>query len=78
MFSVEKYENINPIIKDTSIKGSHTICLNRKIRNVSRENTGRFSTNSIIFNPYHAEFLKWNNPSSIFGTTHYHFLGKSK
>ena len=23
-------------------------------------------------NPYHAEFLKWNNPSSIFGTFHYH------
>ena len=25
------------------------------------------------FNPYHAEFLKWNNPPSIFGTFHYHF-----
>lgn len=25
MFSVEKYENINPINKDTSIKGSHVI-----------------------------------------------------
>ena len=24
-------------------------------------------------NPYHAEFLKWNNPSSIFGTVHYQF-----
>ena len=24
-------------------------------------------------NPYHAEFLKWNNPLSIYGTFHYHF-----
>ena len=24
-------------------------------------------------NPYHAEFLKCNNPYSIFGTFHYHF-----
>ena len=27
------------------------------------------------FNPYHAEFLKWNNPSSIYRTFHYHFKG---
>ena len=27
----------------------------------------------IFINPYHAEFLKWNNPTSIFGTLHYHF-----
>ena len=27
----------------------------------------------ITFNPYHAECLKWNNPSYIFGTFHYHF-----
>ena len=27
------------------------------------------------FNPYHAEFLKWNNPPPIFGTVHYHFKG---
>ena len=26
-------------------------------------------------NPYHAEFLKWNNQSYIFGTVHYHFYG---
>ena len=26
-----------------------------------------------IFNPYHAKFLKWNNPLYIFGTVHYHF-----
>ena len=26
-----------------------------------------------IFYPYHAEFLKWNNLPSIFGTFHYHF-----
>ena len=26
-----------------------------------------------LLNPYHAEFLKWNNPPSIFGTVHYHF-----
>ena len=25
----------------------------------------------ILFNPYHAKFLKWNNPTSIFGTVHY-------
>ena len=25
------------------------------------------------FNPYHAEFHKWNNPPSIFGIVHYHF-----
>ena len=25
------------------------------------------------FNPYHAEFLKWNNPSYMCGTVHYHF-----
>ena len=24
-------------------------------------------------NPYHAEFLKWNNPPSIYETFHYHF-----
>ena len=24
-------------------------------------------------NPYHAEFHKWKNPPSIFGTFHYHF-----
>ena len=29
----------------------------------------------MMFNPYHAEFLKWNNPPSIFGTVHYHFQG---
>ena len=28
-----------------------------------------------ISKPYPAEFLKWNNPNSIFGTVHYHFLG---
>ena len=26
-------------------------------------------------NPYHAEFLKWNNPPSIFDTIHYHLKG---
>ena len=26
-----------------------------------------------IYSPYHAEFLKWNKPSNIFGTVHYHF-----
>ena len=26
-------------------------------------------------NPYHAEFFKWNNPSYIFNTVHYHFKG---
>ena len=25
-----------------------------------------------IVTPYHADFLKWNNPTSIFGTIHYH------
>ena len=25
--------------------------------------------------PYHAEFLKWNNPPSIFDTLHYYFMG---
>ena len=30
---------------------------------------------SAFINPYHAEFLKWNNPPSIFGTVHYHFKG---
>ena len=29
----------------------------------------------IKLNPYHAEFLKWNNPSYIFGTVHYLFKG---
>ena len=29
----------------------------------------------LSFNPYHAKFLKWNNPSNIFGTVHYHFYG---
>ena len=28
-----------------------------------------------VFNPYHAEFLKWNNPPSIYGTFHYQFKG---
>ena len=27
----------------------------------------------MCFNPYHAKFLKWNNPPSIFGTLHYHY-----
>ena len=26
-----------------------------------------------FINPYHAEFIKWNNPPSIYGTFHYHF-----
>ena len=26
-----------------------------------------------ILNTYHAVFLKWNNPSLIFGTVHYDF-----
>ena len=32
-----------------------------------------FMAISKSINPYHAEFLKWNNPPSIFGTVHYHF-----
>ena len=27
-----------------------------------------------IVNPYHDEFLKWNNQPYIFGTFHYHFF----
>ena len=27
------------------------------------------------FDPYHVEFLKLNNPPSIFGTVYYHFKG---
>ena len=27
----------------------------------------------IIINPYPAEFLKWNNLPSLFGTIHHHF-----
>ena len=27
----------------------------------------------IIINPYHAEFLKWNNPPDILETVHHHF-----
>ena len=27
----------------------------------------------VRFNPYHAKFLIWNNPSYIFGTVDYHF-----
>ena len=34
-----------------------------------------FKQNLTIVNPYHAEFLKWNNPSSNFGTVHCHFKG---
>ena len=30
-----------------------------------------WKTSSI--NPYHAEFFKWNNPPSIYGTFHFHF-----
>ena len=26
-----------------------------------------------LLNPYHAEFLEWNNAPYIFGTVHYHF-----
>ena len=26
-----------------------------------------------VINPYHAEFLKWNNQPSIYRTFHYHF-----
>ena len=29
----------------------------------------------MTLNPYHAEFLKWNNPPYILGTFHYHFWG---
>ena len=28
-----------------------------------------------VFNPLPAEFIKWNNPTYIFGTGHYHFKG---
>ena len=27
-----------------------------------------------MINPYPAELLTWNNPSSIFKTMHYHFI----
>ena len=30
-------------------------------------------SSTLELNPYHAEFLKWNNPLSIYGTFHYHF-----
>ena len=33
------------------------------------------SVSFILLNPFHAEFLKWHNPSSIFGIVHYHFKG---
>ena len=26
-----------------------------------------------VINPYHVKFLKWNNPSYIYGTFYYHF-----
>ena len=29
--------------------------------------------NANSLNPYHAKFLKWNNPPSILGTVHNHF-----
>ena len=32
----------------------------------------------ILLNPLPAKFLKWNNPLSIFGTVHYHFLRISR
>ena len=31
------------------------------------------SVQDITLNPCRTEFLKWNNPSYIFGTFHYHF-----
>ena len=44
----------------------------RKSRaNIQSERTGRFTLMRI--NPYHADFLKWNNPLSIYGTVHYYF-----
>ena len=30
---------------------------------------------TLTINPYHAEFLKWNNPSYNFGTVHHQFYG---
>ena len=30
-------------------------------------------TSELNINPYPAEFLKWNNPLSMFGTVDYHF-----
>ena len=39
---------------------------------VSLFSQGRCSHNYYI-NPYHAEFLKWNNPPYIIGTFYYHF-----
>ena len=35
----------------------------------------RYEVTKWNFNPYHAEFLKWNNPSYIFDTVHYQFKG---
>ena len=29
----------------------------------------------LYLNPYHAEFLKWNISTTIFGTVHYQFYG---
>ena len=37
-----------------------------------------WSLSIVILNPYHAEFLKWNNPSYIFGIVHYIYIGKSR
>ena len=34
---------------------------------------GMYHNGYYYLNPYHAEFLKWNNPPSILGTAHYHF-----
>ena len=34
--------------------------------------------NRIFINPYHAEFLKWNNPPSVFGTLSLSFYGISR
>ena len=35
-------------------------------------NAGFLHTCNFV-DPYHAEFIKWNNPPYNFGTVHYHF-----
>ena len=47
----------------------------RSLKNATKSRTSdvvKLLTSDIsnLFNPYHAKFLKWNNPSYIFGIVH--------
>ena len=64
LFKISKYSNKNPAALHYR---SEKHCLITLINNRKKYTE--------LFYPYPAEFLKWNNPTSIFGNVHYNFWG---